>query len=81
MKRAPSRAKRFANAQQKVAEARCEIEELMDELQNWYDSIPENLQDGDKANTLEESIQLLEEHIGILDEIENSDVEFPGMFG
>lgn len=76
-----SRAKRFDKAMESMPD-RSEIECLRDELQNWLDSIPENLQSGTKAQTLEESINKLESIIDALDEIDsNSDIEFPSMFG
>lgn len=41
-------------------EAYAEVETLAEELQGWLDSIPENLQGGDKASTLQDSISTLE---------------------
>lgn len=38
-----------------VESAKSCLQELLDELQEWYDSLPENLQGGDKAGELENS--------------------------
>jgi hypothetical protein len=79
-KKRPSRADRFSNAQGEISTAKAEIEELRDELQNWRDAIPENLQDGTKANELDDAISELENVIGDLENAEGYDVNFPGMF-
>lgn len=76
-----SRAKRFEVAQNKASEARAEFEELRDELQNWRDNLPDNMQDGSKAEALDTAIEALEETINQCEEIEGASVEFPGMFG
>tara|TARA_R110002020_G_scaffold467826_1_gene691659 strand:- start:77 stop:322 length:246 start_codon:yes stop_codon:yes gene_type:complete len=59
-----------------------EVNNLREELEQWLDNMPENLQASEKAMQLEEAIQNLEE---IADELENMqelqhNVEFPGMF-
>lgn len=79
-KRRPSRADRFATSQGDVSGAKTEAEELRDELQNWRDNIPENLQDGTKAGELDDAISALDEYIGALEEAEGADVQFPSMF-
>jgi DNA repair exonuclease SbcCD ATPase subunit len=43
-----------------LQDADSEIEELKEELQSWYDNLPENLQGGDKGSQLEEAIGQLE---------------------
>jgi predicted DNA-binding protein len=75
-----SRSHRFQAAVEKVGMARSDIEELHDELQNWLDNLPENLQSGTKAVALQEAIDNLETVISALEEVEGTDVEFPGMF-
>lgn len=75
-----SRADRFSAAMELVCDARCAIEELRDELQEWFDGMPENLQGGDKGSQLNESVSQLEDLIGSLEEIEGQEVEFPGMY-
>lgn len=57
------------------------MEELRDELQNWYDNLPENLQNGSKADALQTAIDELENIISDLENVEGASVEFPGMFG
>lgn len=75
-----SRADRLGDAEGTMQDAAQLVEELRDEMQEWYDSIPENLQNGDKANEVQETIDALE---SLHDEIEGVDfgsVSFPGMF-
>lgn len=48
---------------------------------NWRDNIPENMQDGEKANQLDEAISNIEEFISNLESAEGVDVEFPRMIG
>lgn len=43
-----------------VTEATEALGELRDELQNWYDNLPENFQNGDKGSQLQEAIDNLE---------------------
>jgi hypothetical protein len=80
MPKTPSRATRFADAQSKLSEAKSEFEELRDELQNWLDGMPANLQSGQKASELQEAIDNLETIISSCDDAEGTEVEFPGMF-
>jgi DNA repair exonuclease SbcCD ATPase subunit len=57
--------------------AKCEFEELKDELQNWLDNLPENLQQSNKADMLNEAINNLDEAINYFDNIsfdENDDL-------
>ena len=81
MAKQKSRATRFGEALEKVEEAKAEIEALKDELENWRDNLPENLQCSSKADELEEAISLLDDAYNQAEEITNTDVEFPRMFG
>jgi len=58
------------------------VEELKDEMQNWLDSIPENLQSGGKAEEVQEAIDALDSLEDELDNVEIPavDVNFPSMF-
>ena len=77
---ATSRAERLAEIKQTVADAASEIESLKDEMQGWYDSIPENLQDGTKANEVQECHDALETLQEELEGIDFDSVDFPGMY-
>lgn len=76
---------------EKIEAGKGAIEELRDELQNWLDSLPENLQSGDLGSRLQEAIEGLDQTVEIdesssIDEIEQGmagsiDVAFPGMYG
>lgn len=81
-KKRPSRADRFSNAISNIEQSRSEIEELRDELQNWRDNLPENLQNGSKADELDEAISALEDALNDAESAAGHDgnVNFPGMF-
>lgn len=81
MAKRQSRAERYAETIQKISDGKGALEELRDELQNWLDNMPENLQDSEKANALQEAIDNLENSINSLEEVEGTEVEFPGMMG
>lgn len=72
-----SRADRFSEALDDVRAGQEAIVELRDELQEWRDNIPENLEDGEKAEQLDTAIDALTEFEEIEVEV---DVEFPTMF-
>lgn len=64
-----------------------EIEMLKEELQNWLDGMPENLQSSLKADQLQEAIDKLDEiqdalqdALDSIDTQINETVDFPGMF-
>jgi DNA repair exonuclease SbcCD ATPase subunit len=77
---AKSRAERFSEAQDAISVAKSIIEELQGEMESWHDSIPENLQNSDKAYAIQEASDALSEIASNLENAE-TDVEFPGMFG
>lgn len=76
-----SRNKRYADEIMKIVSSKENIEGLRDELQEWLDSMPENLQSGQKAEDLDAAISDLDSCIDSLEEAEGVEVEFPGMFG
>jgi DNA repair exonuclease SbcCD ATPase subunit len=51
-----------------VESARGILEELREELQAWYDNLPENFQNGSKGETLQSAIDQLESADGYLEE-------------
>lgn len=75
-----TRADRFAAAKAQIDDAKSEMESLKEELETWKDGLPENLQSGSKADELSTAIDNLETIITSLDEVENNDVDFPGMY-
>lgn len=76
-----SRAERFEEAQSKASDAKEEMEELRDELQNWLDGLSgTNLENSNKAQMLEEAISNLEDCISSLEEVEDASVDFPSMY-
>lgn len=78
---ANSRADRLSHAEGQVESARETVEELREELQSWRENLPENLQDGTKAQELDEAIDSLGNLADSLD-YENFDfeIDMPGMF-
>lgn len=56
-------------------DARNELESLKDELQEWLDNLPENLQSSNKASMLEDAIGSLETAIDYLDSFEELDLD------
>lgn len=80
--RNPSRADRLADALSDLQSGQAAVAELAEELTEWRDGMPENLQESSKgeevttaADALEEAAQELENAIGELE-----GVEFPGMY-
>lgn len=51
-----------------VTDAFSAVQELKDELQDWYDNLPEAFQQGDKGSQLEDAI-------GTLDQVSEPDVD------
>jgi len=80
MPKAKSRADRFKEAIANVSMAAMEINSLKDELEQWRDNMPENLQGGEKYEQLDEAISELEEISDALEDVEGRDIEFPGMY-
>lgn len=74
-----TRADRFSEAVGHIGDAKGIAEELRDELQEWKDNLPENLQDGSKAGELDDAINELESFISECEDAEGIDVTFPGM--
>jgi hypothetical protein len=83
-----SRAERLSEALSAFESAKEEalsvVQELRDELQNWFDGLSgTNLENSQKASALEEAISELENIEGELDGVDapdGSSVEFPGMY-
>ena len=75
-----SRADRYSHAQSQLGDAKSEFESLRDELQDWYDNLPEQFQEGDKGQQLQDAVDTLEEVISECENAEGHDVEFPGMY-
>ena len=81
MSKQKSRADRLADAIGNIEDAYTCIEELKDELEQWYANIPENLQGGSKAYELDEAIGALDYMLSNLAEVTGSEVCFPKMYG
>ncbi len=76
-----SRADRLSEAESEVSSAQGIVEELRDELQGWFDNLPENFQNGSKGEQLQEAIDALDELASSLEDVAgNFSVEFPGMY-
>lgn len=75
-----SRSDRFQAALSMIEDGKAELESLRDELQDWYDGLPENLQQGSKADELQEAVSELEDMISNVEDLTGRDVSFPGMY-
>jgi DNA-binding transcriptional MerR regulator len=75
-----SRPDRLGEAEEACENAKSIVEELKGEMEEWHENIPENLQDGSKANEVQECIDALEELNDSLEGIDFSSVSFPSMF-
>jgi len=75
-----SRADRLSAAESEFESAKSTVEELKEEMENWRDGLPENLQSGSKADEINECIDQLEEIQNNLDSCDFSSVSFPGMY-
>ncbi len=78
-----SRAQRLAAALEEISNATNVIEELKDELDEWRNNLPENLEDSATAQKLDEAMDALET---LKDEIDGAcyaadDIEWPLGFG
>ena len=80
VERATSRADRLSEAESMVEDAKSIVEELKDEMEQWRESIPENLQGGDKYAEVESCEDELSSIIDNLDQVDFGSVSFPGMF-
>jgi len=75
-----SRADRLGEAESSVEDSKSIVSELCEEMQSWFDSIPENLQGGSKADEVQEAIDSLQQISDDLENIDFGNVSFPAMF-
>src|SRR3972149_194444 len=75
-----SRADRLFAEANSIEDAAAEIGCLRDELQEWLGNLPEKLQEGSKADELNEAISQLEDLISAIEDLDFGSVNFPGMF-
>jgi len=66
------RRKTLTKAAALIAEAKQLIEDVRDEEQDYFDSMPESLQGGDKGTKAEEAIDGLTEAADALDELDGT---------
>lgn len=67
-----SRSKRWDEAIVILNQAAAMIEELQDEVDNQLANTPDNLQTGDRYDRLSESLDTLQEQVGALDDIQQT---------
>jgi len=80
MKTAQSRPDRLAEAESMMQDAIGIVQELQQEMQDWYDNMPENLQGGGKGDEVQEAADNLQQLNNDLESIDFSSISFPGMF-
>lgn len=76
---AESRADRLGEAESGFDDAKSTVEELRDEMQEWYNNMPENFQSGDKGDEVQSTVEALEEIISNMEQVDFSSVDFPSM--
>lgn len=77
----PSRAARLSEAESKFNDAKEAVQELKEEIDNWKEGLPENLQGSDKASSLEECADALDTIVNDMESVDFDVVEFPSMMG
>ena len=81
MAKKESRETRFLKARELIDRAKVVFEDLQNELQDWLDNMPENLQESYKAEELQDTIDGLDGAIDDAEEIVTTEIEFPRMIG
>lgn len=76
----PSRADRLSAAESLVEQARSVLDDLKSEMEEWHDNIPENLQQGDKAQEVQEAIDGLDTLCTEMEALDFGGVTFPSAF-
>ncbi len=79
VKHPETRRERFDDALSQIESGKAELESLQEELESWVNGMPENLQNGSKAEEINMAISGLEDLVGDLNNVCEGDVEFPGM--
>jgi hypothetical protein len=74
------RAQRLREVEEMIKDATAEVEQLENEMQEWLDALPENLQSGQKADDIQTAIDGLQQLTQDL-EATDFDIQFPGMMG
>ncbi len=64
-----TRRKQLSKAEKMLDEARAIIEDCRDEEQDYFDNIPENMQDGERAQISEAAIECMDTAIDSLEEV------------
>jgi hypothetical protein len=59
-----------------IDNATSDLQELTEELQEWYDSMPENLQQGEKGDSVQEAISTIDSIVSDLESIDQDDEHF-----
>jgi hypothetical protein len=75
----PSRTDRLNEAEGWVSDAKGVVEELRGEMEDWKENMPESLQQGSKADDIDECVSQLEEIESMLGNIDFGNVSFPSM--
>lgn len=71
----------MSEIEEQVTSTTSDIDDLIGEMEEWKDSIPENLQGSDKASEIEECIDALNELKDSIEGLDFSSVSFPAMMG
>lgn len=74
---------RVAEVIDRLSGCESDVDEIKSELENWRDSIPENLQNCDKYQSLEQCVSDMDSVISSVQDASSSleSIDIPGMFG
>ena len=79
---ARSRASRLGSAEAQFERVKEEVDNLREEIEEWKNNLPENFQQGEKADQLDTCLDALAQLADSLEQVSGwEDVEFPSMMG
>lgn len=75
-----SRAERLEEASSLIEQAKEIVQELQGEMENWSETMPDNLKESDKGEQVSSCNEALQEIVDALENVDCGNVEFPGMY-
>ena len=71
LKRDKERRERISEAVGLIHQAREILEEVLDEEQKSYESLPEGMQNGEKGEQMQENMEIIEDVLGCLEDVDD----------
>lgn len=75
-----SRAERLEEASSLIEQAKEIVQELQGEMENWSETMPDNLKESEKGEQVSSCNEALQEIVDALENVDCGNVEFPGMY-